>query len=282
MASVNSPLRNWIKPLLFKLLPESWYRQAQFYAKKKDITNKLVEEQEMEMLPLFLKPDSNSIDIGANYAYYTVRLAQIATKGMVYAFEPIGFTYKVCKQIVDSFKLKNVQLYAKGVGNQNTTATFNVPTLSFGAISAGQAHLHQRNNELKGKEKHYKFNSSKQEQATIVKLDDFLLPQIPPKNRIDFIKIDIEGAEYFALEGMQQLIQTYNPLILIEINPFFLQGFGINEQQLKQLINLINYNIYCWNSSTQKLKPYTDTSFVEKNYILLPNKHLDKFNSLLP
>ncbi|MEI9806546.1 MAG: hypothetical protein WDO16_00980 [Bacteroidota bacterium] len=51
MASVKSPLRRIIKPILFKLLGKKGYKWAQFYGKKKDITNKLVEEIEMELLP---------------------------------------------------------------------------------------------------------------------------------------------------------------------------------------------------------------------------------------
>jgi hypothetical protein len=80
MASVNSPIRILLKPLLFKLFGKNFYAKFQFYTKIKDIDNKLVEEKEMELLPYFLKKDSNSIDIGANYAYYTISMAQQSKK----------------------------------------------------------------------------------------------------------------------------------------------------------------------------------------------------------
>src|SRR6187431_1810910 len=133
MASVNSPLRTALKPLLFKLFGKSAYAKFQFYAKIKDIDNKLVEEKEMELLPYFLSKDAESIDIGANYAYYTVSMSQQSKK--VYAYEPIPFTHKVCGMLIKHYKLANVQLFLQGVGEKNEVKTFNVPVVDFGGIS---------------------------------------------------------------------------------------------------------------------------------------------------
>src|SRR3981081_3931150 len=99
MASVNSPIRKFLKPILFKLLGKKGYKWAQFYGKKKDIVNRLVEEIEMELLPQLVKKDDEVLDIGANYAYYTERLSRLVPLGKVYAFEPIPFTYEVAEML---------------------------------------------------------------------------------------------------------------------------------------------------------------------------------------
>lgn len=69
----------------------------------------------------------------------------------VYAYEPIPFTYKVCSLLIKHYRLNNVVLYQQGVGAINETKRFSVPVADFGGISAGQAHMAERNNELKGK-----------------------------------------------------------------------------------------------------------------------------------
>jgi len=268
MTSVNSPLRTALKPLLFKLFGKSAYAKFQFYAKIKDIDNKLVEEKEMELLPYFLSKDAECIDIGANYAYYTIAMGQQSKK--VYAYEPIPFTHKVCAMLIKHYKLANVHLFLQGVGEANEVKTFNVPVVDFGGISAGQAHMAERNNELEGKEQHYQFDKNEAYQCQVVALDT----AITDATNISFVKMDIEGAEYFALKGMQQLLHKHKPAILIEINPFFLEGFGIKEQDLRNFFSTAGYKTFMYNQVSKKLESFTDAYF-ESNYILI---HTDKIN----
>ena len=82
MASVHSPVRKFLKPILFKLFGKSVYPWFQFKAKARDIDSRLVEEKEMELLPLLLTANDEAIDIGANYAYYTERLAHLCKKSI--------------------------------------------------------------------------------------------------------------------------------------------------------------------------------------------------------
>ena len=49
-------------------------------------------------------------------------------------------------------------------------------------------------------------------QMRLIKLDDYGL------DRLDFLKLDIEGREFEALQGAQQLIAKYRPKILVEVH----------------------------------------------------------------
>ncbi|ABG58043.1 FkbM family methyltransferase [Cytophaga hutchinsonii] len=274
MASVNSPIRTFLKPLLFKLFGKNVYARFQFYAKIKDIDKRLVEEKEMELLPYFLNKDSNSIDVGANYAYYTVGMSKLSKK--VFAYEPIPFTYKVCKMLLKHYNCANVDLFAQGVGEKNEIKRFNVPVVDFGGISAGQAHMADRNNELKGKEQHYQFSKNEAYDCTVVSLDAAITDITP----ISFVKMDIEGAEYFALKGMQQLLLKHKPVILIEINPFFLTGFDIKENDLKNLIASHAYKTYIYSAELKKLQAF-ECAYFESNYILIPEEKIAQFNAII-
>jgi FkbM family methyltransferase len=279
MASVNSPIRSFLKPVLFRLLGKKGYLYMQYLAKVKDIKKRLVEEKEMAILPELVNEGDEVIDIGANYAYYSERLSRlVGPVGKVYAFEPIPFTFMVCQKVLNYFKAKNVELYKKGVGEKNEVVEFSVPIADFGGISAGQAHFSNRNNEIEGKERIYKFNKHEKIACEVVSLDDFLGERL---KKLSFIKIDIEGAELFALKGMTKVIYKFKPVILIEIEPFFLKGFNINVDQLFDLIkNQFEYDIYYLDERKRKLK-LLDKDPWDGNYILIHSSKKEKYKNLI-
>ena len=276
MASVNSPIRSFLKPLIYKMMPSRLYLFMQYLAKAKDIKGKLVEEEELQILPKILKKDSNCIDIGANFAYITERLSTLCPQGKIYAFEPIPFTYKVANRIVRKFGLKNVSLYQLGVGNENTEMTFEVPLQEFGAYSAGQAHITGRNNrDLKG-EGQYKFNKFASVRCKIVRLDDFREINVP----IDFVKIDIEGAELFAIQGMDALLRKDLPVIYMEVNPLFLKAFRLTEDMLEKHMEDLGYRFYSYVKTSAKITPKKGT-FTEANYFLIPVSKTEQFSHII-
>ena len=279
MASVKSPLRTIIKPILFKLLGKKGYKWAQFYGKRKDIKEKLVEEKEMELLPELINKDAEVLDIGANYAYYTERLSRLVPDGYVYAFEPIPFTFEVAQMLVKNFKLGNVDLYHKGVGQKTETLKFSVPKLSFGSISAGQAHVASRNDDLIKGTDYFISDQNEEFDCEVVDIDSFLLPRL--KN-LSFIKIDIEGAEYFALKGMEKTLAQFTPIILIEIVPVFLKSFQIDITFFQEYIETkLGYKVFEYDFVQKNLKLTTGTITKDRNYILIHTSKTSLYKHLI-
>lgn len=278
MASVNSPIRKLLKPILFRLLGKRGYFKLHCYGKIRDIKKQLVEEKEMVLLSHFIQNGDSVIDIGANYAYYSVRLSQIAGHlGKVYAFEPIPFTCRVFEEIISYFNIENVELFEKGVADKNEKIDFHIPIQEFGALSTSLSHIAIRNNNLSEKEKFYQFNNHETISCEVVQIDDFLLPKL---KKLSFVKIDIEGAEYFALKGMLKTIEKFKPVILVEIQPFFLKGFEVSEKQIQNLISSAGYSMFIFDPQTKKLKLYT-SQLTDSNYILLHSLSMDKYSHLI-
>jgi FkbM family methyltransferase len=178
--------------------------------------------------------------------------------------------------LIKHYKLKNVELFLQGVGEFNEIKRFNVPVVDFGGISAGQAHMAERNNELKGKEQHYQFNKNEAYDCQVVSLDAAIIDNTP----ISFVKMDIEGTEYFALKGMRHLIQKHKPVILIEINPFFLEGFTITESELKDFIRTSGYKTFTYSKELKKLQIF-EGAYFDNNYILLPEEKIKEVNHII-
>ncbi len=278
MASIRSSVRRMLKPLLFRLLGPRAYFHMQVFAKAKDIREKLVEEKEMALLPRLVEEGDHVLDIGANFAYYSTRLsALVGEAGKVSAFEPIPFTHDVCAALLKKFSATNVTLFQKGVGARDDQVAFSVPLQDFGAMSAGQAHMAERNNELEGKEDYYSFTRATEFTCHVVALDDFLTLGERP---LSFVKIDIEGAEFYALQGMRRLLEEHRPVVLIEIQPFFLRGFGIEESALVELIDQLGYDLYLYLKGSGKLRPHPQ-ALIDSNYLMIHRDRIAEFEDIL-
>lgn len=277
MASVHSPIRKFLKPILFRIFGRSLYDHFLAQAKWRDIELSLVEEPEMAVLPALLKPTDTCLDIGANFAYYTVRLARLCPQGKVIAFEPIPSTFKIMRKLVKKSGSRNVEIHNLGVGDKNEIVVFELPLQEIGTPSAGQAHIQGRDNSLKGGEDLYSFEKKESIRCQIVKLDDFLKIEA-----LDFVKIDIEGAELFALNGMSALLKRHRPIILLEICSFFLRGFGQSLEKALEQFTALNYSVFELDPDRGgKIRAVKGLPDGNKNYFLLPTENLERFRSIL-
>lgn len=276
MASVNSPFRKIVKPLIMKCLGPGAYRWFFLRGKIRDIDRRLVEEAEMALLPRLIGRKDTVLDIGANYAYYTVRMSGLCPEGKVIAFEPIPSTHDACQRIVSHYGLGNVELHQKGVGSRTEVKRFEVPLQELGTHSAGQAHMAGRDNKLQGHEKYHPFSRHESFDCEIVDLDSFLA-SAPP---VSFVKIDIEGAEFFALQGMRKFLEKHRPQILMEICSFFLKGFGITEGELAALMSGLGYRCFSYNAARRGLRP-ASSPFADGNYFFIHREKLSGFQDLM-
>ncbi|HCW07093.1 MAG TPA: hypothetical protein DGG95_06995, partial [Cytophagales bacterium] len=60
-------------------------------------------------------------------------------------------------------------------------------------------------------------------------------------NRIDFIKIDIEGSELYALQGGKETLKKFRPYVLIEINSPTYKAAGYSVADVKNFFDEIIY-----------------------------------------
>jgi FkbM family methyltransferase len=207
----------------------------------RDIRSGTFAEPEIGLISRIVSPGDTVIDIGANYGMYTYALCRaVGPTGHVWAFEPIPFTVDTLRVAARLLRLSNVEIVAKGCGDRTGTAVFHVPLQDNGAISAGQAHAASRNDDRPGRDRHAHWPRSRTVACEIVALDEFLSPM----SRLSLVKADIEGAELSALRGAERLIDEHHPTVICEINPWFLDGFGLGESDLLGFFADKGYGIY--------------------------------------
>jgi len=158
------------------------------------------EKAELKTLGNFLSANSVFIDLGANFGLYTLYASKlVGENGKVISFEPFGENFKSLTRNIEINKLANVLAEKLAVGEKEGTIHLycDIEEKNLGMVSANY------------------IENAYHEQVSIVSLDTYF--DNKSIDRIDFIKIDIEGFEYPALLGMKNLLVKFHPTLLIEI-----------------------------------------------------------------
>jgi FkbM family methyltransferase len=190
--------------------------------------------QELLFLMNYLKPEMVMVDIGANQGEFAIFASSILTNGKVLAFEPVKKQRALLCYNIDLNKMHNISLFAYGLSNLKQK----LPIYTSDNVS-----LHKGVHE--GLSTIYPSSSRNvlEEEVELEVFDDIFFNQI---NRLDFIKIDIEGGELYALEGMQKSIEKFKPTILIELNEETFSSAGYSIIDVQKFFDKYNYLMYKW------------------------------------
>lgn len=173
-----------------------------------------------------LRPGMTFLDIGANIGYFSLLAAKhVGQDGRVIAFEPNQYNCSLLYMSARANQFDHIEIYPFAVAETSTTFMYDNVGGSNGVISEiGNERDEEKSNQL-----------FLRTLVRSVKLDD----QLRDVERVDVIKIDIEGAEYRALLGAQQLIETHHPIIFSEFSPTGLQHVSnaSGEDYLRLLVN---------------------------------------------
>ena len=150
-----------------------------------------------------LRPGSIVCDIGANLGYYTMLAATlVGERGHVYSFEPMPLLFDSLQRSI-----------ARNSFGERVTA-FNVAL----ADRKGEAALQYAAHSDNWGGASLSFEDLLPGHATeTVPIEP--LTVLLDVDRLDFIKIDVEGAEFIALSAAADLLQRLRPTILSEIHP---------------------------------------------------------------
>ena len=181
------------------------------------------EPEETRLIKNLVKPSHTCLDIGANIGYFTILMARRCR--LVRSYEPEASNYQ---QLI-----KNIML----------NETYNIyPSRIAIAEHSGQALLYlcDTNNGMNRLYSSVLCNG--QMIVKTVKLDDIWNEL--DRFKVDFIKMDIEGAELGALRGMTEMLLNCKPTILMEFHPPSIEESGANPKEIYDLLKGLGYSIY--------------------------------------
>ncbi|HEY6489576.1 MAG: FkbM family methyltransferase [Terracidiphilus sp.] len=115
----------------------------------------------------------------------------VGPKGKVYSFDPVAEHLEVLRHNISQFPHKNVQAMPYGLSDKNESH----PPLVLNQYAPGF--------------------KAKDQQVPLRSIDNLVM--FGEIDRINFIKLDIEGAEYEALKGARESINRFKPKLAISL-----------------------------------------------------------------
>lgn len=146
------------------------------------------------------KNDGVFIDIGANVGQHSLYMQRFADK--VIAFEPWEPVRARFEHHIAVNGITNIEVQPLGVSNSNSRLPFFAPSGSNAGVGSFDASSVEKGNLPAG-------------ELELVRGDDFFAAR--PELKIDLIKIDVEGFEKFALEGLRETLARNRPVVICEL-----------------------------------------------------------------
>jgi FkbM family methyltransferase len=178
----------------------------------------------MAHLARTLQPSSVFMDVGANLGYFTVLCAPLVSR--VIAFEPVATTARYCEANIALNDITNVDVRRCGLWHEDATLSFKADRSSVMSASVVQSN-----------------GSPSNETIQAVSLDHLCASGGLRLERLDVIKMDIEGAELSALSGMRTMLERLRPQIVMEINRPMLASMGASIGQVWDFLRSLSYDV---------------------------------------
>ncbi len=200
------------------------------------------EESSVNIIKKLIKKGDVVVDIGANIGFYTLLFSKlVGNKGKVFAFEPEPNNFKLLKRNIEENNIHNVFLIKKGVSNSTSIMKLFTTKNNCGwhsLIDVGEDRTPI--------------------DIDTVKLDDYFKNNF---SKISFIKMDIEGGEPQALQGMQTILKyNQNIKIMTEFHPFYLEKAEKNPNDFLKMLKKYKFKIF--EIKDKQLTPFNEKIFL--------------------
>jgi FkbM family methyltransferase len=178
------------------------------------------EPTETQTILSYVRHDTIMLDIGANMGFYSIRVGQKATNGKVIAFEPDPGNFATLERNLTLNKLTNVATYNAALSDKKDTLR-----LYKHPFNVGDYRLYNDG------------DFTEYVDVPTLRIDDTI------KSRVDLIKIDVQGFEYFVLKGAQALLEKYKPIIISEFWPRGLYNSGASPKDYLGMMQNLGYSV---------------------------------------
>lgn len=168
--------------------------------------------------------DDIFIDMGANIGWNTIYGAQDFAK--VYAFEPYYKNVKLLKNNLIHNRLNNVVISEKAISNKSSTV---------------QLYLNGTNCGDNAIEPDIKQDYNDSITIETITFDEYIEQENIDASKISCIKMDIQGQEVKALEGMTNFLKNHYPNFIIEYAPTHIEWANSSVFELFAFVDKYDY-----------------------------------------
>lgn len=206
-----------------------------------------------------LKPGMTVLDIGAHCGFHTLLLSKsVGPRGRVLAFEPSPWDRKRLRLHVAMNFCWNVRVLPWALGEQHGSATLYVV---------------RENTVLNSLRPQPSVSPGTPMEVTVRRLDS-VLSQLGIM-KVDFVKLDVEGAELAVLKGAERLLCTIpRPVVLCEVLEETARAWGYSSRQIIEHLFARRFVWFELNDGGQLTPVDIEGSELHGNLVAVPTESL--------
>jgi FkbM family methyltransferase len=199
------------------------------------------------------RPGMVVVDGGANVGQYTLLgSTAVGPSGAVHSFEPVPQNWRRLRHHVDMNGCANVHLNQLGLWSSSRNMLVGMPPGIKGNAGAFSV---RGGAEPSGLE------------ISVVALDEYLAQT--KVARVDFLKLDVEGAEPWVIEGAMGTLERDRPLIFMEVNRTALDDLGASTTNLWDTLAGLGYRAWAIGNSAATSRVLTSFDEIRLENIVL-------------
>ena len=186
------------------------------------------------VLRSLIQPGMCCVDVGASFGFFSILMGSLTgPSGRVYSLEPYSDAFHLLgRNIRENQMEKTVRAYNLAAHERNGKATLGFRADAGNGNTGPLFLIHEES----------RFSSSHGAfEISCRRLDDLISPQ----THVDLVKIAVQGSEPHVIRGMQRILRKEKPILLIELNEFWLEhSAGAGAESLLALLDDSGYIPY--------------------------------------
>ncbi len=189
------------------------------------------ESQIVNLVHKHVRPGMVCLDVGANIGLIGLHLARkTGPTGAVHCFEPVSNNVRRLEQHIERNNLQSiVRIHQYALSNCTGKILMSIADQDY--TNQGMGSIVLQDDLL-----------SNQIEINAITLDAFA--EQMGLDRLDFAKIDIQGAEPLFLEGGRRTLTRFHPDLVMEVSPTDLGALGKTSRDLLHQIESLGYRIF--------------------------------------
>lgn len=177
----------------------------------------------LKIMDIVLEDNSSFVDVGCHKGELLEKALKFAPKGTHYAFEPIPDLYK--ELVKTHGKIANIKNVA--LSNKRGTSTFNY-------VKTNPAYSGLKKRTYPKKE------TIEQIEVKLDTMDN----QLKQAERVNLVKIDVEGGEMGVLKGAVNVLKKWSPVVIFEYGLGAAEYYNTNPEEMWEFLNENDYCVY--------------------------------------
>jgi FkbM family methyltransferase len=161
------------------------------------------EPDNIAILKLLCDEDSRVLDVGANIGMTALAFSQICSRGQIAAIEPLARTFQYLQRNVTEAGARNLKIFNFALGSTEGTVPMQGHPSNFACSFVADNYTIPDDN-------HFSY------EVPVKRLDDTFSEL--SLDRLDFLKVDVEGFELEVFAGAREILNSYKPIVFLEMN----------------------------------------------------------------